>query len=561
MLQDTKAQAADARTGGRILVDQLRVHGVDTVYCVPGESYLEVLDALHDEASNIALVNARHEAGAANMAEAHGKLTGEPGICMVTRGPGACQAAVGIHTAAQDSTPLILFVGQVARDTAEREAFQEIDYRRMFGSFAKWVGQIEVTERIPEYVARAFRVATSGRPGPVVLSLPEDMLTQTVQAADARPYAATGGGLAGDDLHAIAEILSAAARPMMIVGGGGWSHEACAQITAFAKANNLPVVASFRRQDTIDNGCDIYVGDFGTAAPARIFDRLAQADALLIIGARMGEMTTRGYTSLAVPNPHQRIVHIHADANEIGRVFSPELGIAASPAAAARALAECRLDGAQTWAEWCAAARAEYVADIEPPAYAGELDLAKAFTRLRETLPGDAIVTVDAGNHTGWPQRFLRFARPGRLIGATSGAMGYSVPAAVAAAIRYPKRMVISCVGDGGFMMSGQEIATAVQHGAKPIVFVFNNRMYGTIRMHQERDHPGRISGTDLTNPDFCAMAQAMGAHGEGVKTTADFIPAFERAVASGKAALVELVTDPEQITTRTTLGDLRHAQ
>jgi acetolactate synthase-1/2/3 large subunit len=546
------------RTGGQILVDQLRIHGTDTVYCVPGESYLEVLDALHDAGNAIRLVNARHEAGAANMADAYGKLTGQPGICMVTRGPGACQASVGIHTAMQDSTPLIMLVGQVGRDMLDREAFQEIDYRRMFGTVAKWAAQIDVTERIPEYIDRAFRVATSGRPGPVVLALPEDMLRESAAVADARPYRATRAALADADVQEMTALLRQAKRPMLVAGGSGWSDAACAALTRFAEVNNLPATTSFRRQDVIDNRSSAYLGDFGTAAPKALVDRLKSADCVLVLGARMGEMTSKGYTAIG-GEEGQKIIHIHNDPDEIGRTFTPDLGLTASPDAVARALGDLDLGRASDWAEWCREGREAYLADIQPPAYDGSpLDLGAAFAALRDELPEDFICTLDAGNHTGWPQRFLQFHRPGREVGSTAGAMGYSVPAAVAASIRHPDRVVISCVGDGGFMMSGQEIAAARQHGGRPIVFVFNNNMYGTIRMHQEQRHPNRVSGTDLENPDFCAMGRAMGAHAEYVEKTEDFLPAFRRARDSGLPAVIELRTDPQQISTRARMDQLR---
>lgn len=544
------------RSGGHILVDQLLIHGAEHVFCVPGESYLEVLDGLHAE-GRVKLINARHEAGAANMAEAVGKLTGKPGIAMVTRGPGACHAAIGVHTAFQDSTPMILFIGQVGRDMMDREAFQEIDYRRMFAPVAKWAAQIDVTARIPEYVARAFQVATSGRPGPVVLALPEDMLTETAAVTDAEPYQAVQAKPARDDMARLGDLLAKAERPLLLIGGSGWSDAACARIQAFAEAADLPVAVSFRRQDLIDNRARIYAGDLGTSGPPALIKRAKDADLLLVVGARLGEMTTQGYTVLDPPEPRQTLIHVHADANELGRVYRPTLAIQAGSSAFAAALAEVK-PPAGHWAAWTQAARADYLESLRPNPYNGALDLGRCFAALRETLPRDAIITLDAGNHTGWAQRFLAFGRPGREIGPTSGAMGYSVPAAVAAAIACPDRLVLGCVGDGGFQMSGQELATAVQHGAKPIVLVFNNRMYGTIRMHQEREHPTRVVGTDLYTPDFAAWGRAMGCHGERVERSDDFAPALARARASGKAAVIELAADPEVITTRTTLTAIR---
>ncbi|MFT3690335.1 thiamine pyrophosphate-binding protein [Paenirhodobacter sp.] len=550
-----------ARTGGQILVDQLLIHGADTAYCVPGESYLEVLDALHDVRDRFRLINARHEAGAADMAEAYGKLTGRPGICMVTRGPGACHAAIGVHIAQQDSTPMILFVGQIDRATTDREAFQEIDYRAMFGTVAKWATQIDDARRIPEYIARAFRVATSGRPGPVVVALPEDMLTDTVVVEDARPYRPAMAKPAPEDVSALTEAFAAAERPLLLLGGSGWSDPASAAITRFAEANGIPVACSFRRQDIVPGLSPVFAGDLGTSTSPALFRRIAQADLLVVIGARLGEMTTRTYAALTPPNLSCRLVHVYPDPDEIGRVYAPDLGIACAPGPLAAALEPVDLGRRAAWADWCGLLHGEYLADSTPSEDSPwPLDMAQALSAIRDTLPKDTVVTLDAGNHTGWPQRFLRFGRPGRILGSTCGAMGYSVPAAVAASLRDPERCVLSFVGDGGFMMSGNEIATAAQFGGRPIVLLFNNGVYGTIRMHQEREHPMRVSGTTLENPDFCKMAEALGAHAERVTRTADFPAAFARARACGRPAVIELVTDPEQISTRTTISALRKA-
>jgi len=558
MLQKTSLKA---RTGGQVLVDQLLIHGADTAYCVPGESYLEVLDALHDVQDRFNLINARHEAGAANMAETYGKLTGKPGICMVTRGPGACHAAIGVHIAQQDSTPMILLVGQIARDTTDREAFQEVDYRAMFGPIAKWATQIDDPARVPEYMARAFRVATSGRPGPVVISLPEDMLTEVVSVADARPFTATHAGLSPDSLDMLKSEIAQAERPLLLLGGSGWSDESAAAITRFAEANKIPVTTSFRRQDIVNNLSPVYAGDFGTSTAPSLYAHQREADLLIVIGARLGEMTTKTYTTMQSPNPETRLVHLYPEADEIGRVYSPDLGIAAAPVAVAAALDGVDLGRAEAWGDWCDKLHADYLTDTEAP-NGGEwdLDMGVALAQLRDELPNDVVVTLDAGNHTGWAQRFLRFGRPGRIVGSTCGAMGYSVPAAVAASIADPERLTLSFVGDGGFMMSGNELATAAQYGGRPIVLLFNNGIYGTIRMHQERDHPERISGTTLQNQDFVKMAEGLGAHAERVTKTEDFAAAFTRARESGRPALIELVTDPEQISTRTTISKLRAA-
>ena len=404
----TQTTQTKSRTGGQVLVDQLLIHGADRAYCVPGESYLEVLDALHDVQDRFTLINARHEAGAANMAETHGKLTGQPGICMVTRGPGACHAAIGVHIAQQDSTPMILLVGQIARDTTDREAFQEVDYRAMFGPIAKWATQIDDARRIPEYMARAFRVATSGRPGPVVISLPEDMLTDVVTVADARPYTATHAQMSDSSLDALKAEMSTAERPLLLLGGSGWSDETAANITRFAEANNIPVTTSFRRQDIVNNLSPVFAGDFGTSTAPSLYAHQRDADLLVVIGARLGEMTTKTYTTITSPNPATRLVHIYPDADEIGRVYSPDLGLAAAPASVAAALADVDLGRADAWGGWCEKLHNDYLTDSEAPNGGDwELDMGVALTQIRDSLPDDMVVTLDAGNHTGWAQRFL----------------------------------------------------------------------------------------------------------------------------------------------------------
>jgi acetolactate synthase-1/2/3 large subunit len=548
------------RSGGQILVDQLVIHGADMAFCVPGESYLEVLDALHDAAPRLRLINARHEAGAANMAEAYGKLTGRPGICLVTRGPGACHASVGVHTAFQDSSPMILLVGQVGRDMMDREAFQEIDYRQMFGPVAKWAAQIDSAARIPEYMARAFHVAMSGRPGPVVLALPEDMLTEQVAVADAEPAAMAAPNASPADLPALRRLLERAERPLLLIGGPNWTDEASRQIVAFAEANNIPASCSFRRQDAFDNRSRVYAGDLGTSGPPALIKRAREADLLLVVGARLGEMTTQGYTIMNSPEPRQTLVHVHADADELGRVYRPTLAIQATSASLAAALAGMKPVDGKRWAAWTEKARADYLATLEPTPYNGELDVGRALANLRDTLPEDAIVVVEAGNHSGWPQRYLNYGRPGRQLGPTSGAMGYSVPAAVAAKLVHPERLVLCFVGDGGFMMCGTEMSTAAQYGANVICLVANNRMYGTIRMHQERDHPTRVVGTELVNPDFAELGRVLGCHGELVTRTDELAPALERAIKANKPAIIEMRTDPNLVTTRMTITALREA-
>ncbi|MBU0726365.1 MAG: thiamine pyrophosphate-binding protein [Alphaproteobacteria bacterium] len=548
------------RTGGQLIVDALQLHGVELAFGVAGESYLEVLDALVD-APSIKYVTCRQEGGAANMAEAYGKLTGKPGVCMVTRGPGATNASIGIHTAFQDSTPMVVLVGQVARDQFGREAFQEIDYRRFFAPVAKWVEQIDDAERIPEIMHRAFHIASSGRPGPVVIALPEDMLRDNASSHPAQPYQASRAHPGSGDIETLRGMLAKAKKPILLVGGSGWSDQAAKDISAFAEANNLPVCCSFRRQDVVSTRHPGFIGDLGTGTGPKLLARVKESDLLIVAGARLGEMTTQGYSLMPLPEPAKTMIHIHPDPIEIGRTYRPELGIVSGMPELAAALAATKPLDSKAWAGWTKEARAEFTAWFEPEPYKGSyLDAGKCMLALREMLPDDAIVTVDAGNFSGWPQRFLNFGRPGRLLGPTSGAMGYSVPAGVAASITYPGRVVVSCVGDGGFGMTGQELATAMHHKATPIILVFNNGMYGTIRMHQEKRFPDRRSATDLTNPDYAMLAKAHGAYGETVTKTEDFAPAFQRALKSGKAAIIELQTDPEQISTRTTISALKAA-
>jgi acetolactate synthase I/II/III large subunit len=546
------------RSGGRLVVDALLAHGVRRIFGVPGESYLPILDALFDVGERLEFVTCRHEHGAAMMAEAHGKLTGEPGVCLVTRGPGACNAAIGVHTAFQDSTPMLLLVGQVERRFLGREAFQEVDLAAMFRPLAKVAEQIERTDRIPNAMAAAMLSARSGRPGPVVLALPEDVLADRAVAEDVPPSRAEGQPPDPGRMERLHRMLDDASRPMMLVGGG-WTESSRADILAFAAANRLPTCCAFRRHDIVDNDHPCFVGELGIGANPALVARVASADLLLAVGTRIGEATSQGYSLLGGSGP--ALIHVHPDPTELGRVFEPALAIAASIAsfaAAARKLAPVR---SERWEGWAAAARSDYLADSEPLATASALDLGQVMASLRRVLPADAIVTVDAGNFSGWPQRFLRFGGGRRLLGATNGAMGYGVPAAVAAKLRHPERMVIACVGDGGFGMTGQELATAIQHGAAPIVLLFNNGMYGTIRMHQERSYPDRVIGTTLSNPDFASLAAAYGAQDERVERTEEFSAAFERATKAGRAAVIELRADPETISTRTTLSRLRGAE
>ena len=544
-------------SGGQLVVAALRAHRVDMAFSVAGESYLEVLDALFD-APEIRLVTCRQEGGAAFMAEAYGKLTGKPGVLLVTRGPGACNASIGIHTAFQDSTPMVVLVGQVARQQIDREAFQEVDFRQMFAPLAKWVAQIDMAERVPELINQAFQVATSGRPGPVVLALPEDMLRDRCAATVVGPYRAVRAHPGATDLAELRRLLGAAERPVMLVGGSGWDDKACRDIAQFARANDLPVCCSFRRQDIVDNRSPCFVGDLGTGASPALVARIKEADLLLAVGARIGEITSQSYSLLGIPDPGKVLIHIHAAAEELGRVFRPTLAIQSGMPEFAAAAAGLEPVSTPRWSRWRAAVRSEYEAGLVPTAAGGALDLGKMMGWLRDRLPDDAIVTSDAGNFSGWPNRFLQYRRPGRQLGPTSGAMGYGAPAALAAKLVHPDRLVVGFCGDGGFMMTGQELATSMLEGAGPIILVFNNAMYGTIRMHQERRFPGRVVGTALKNPDFLRLARAYGIFGASVTRTEDFAPAFEEAAARTGAAIIELKIDPEIITTRTTLSEIR---
>ena len=548
------------RSGGQILVDQLRIHGVDLGFCVPGESYLPVIDALYDVQDRIRLIVCRQEGGAANMAEAYGKLTGKPGICLVTRGPGATNASIGVHTAFQDSTPLILFIGQVGSDVVEREAFQEIDYRRMFGPMAKWVAQIDRADRIPEMLSHAFHLAVSGRPGPVVLALPEDMLAQKTTAPDAARYQRVQAHPSPQAMQRLGELLAQSERPLLLLGGGGWSAQACDDMRTFAENNSLPVSSSFRCQDLIDNRHSNYVGDVGIGIDPKLAARIKAADLVLTVGPRLGEMTTSGYTLFDIPRPQRSLVHVHAGADELGRVYQAELLINAGMAEFASSAAALPAVDGQRRRGWLAEARADYIANITPGTMPGDLDMGAVMVWLREHLPRDAILTTGAGNYTAWVHRFYQYGSFRTQIGPTSGAMGYGVPSAIAAKLVFPEKTVVSFSGDGCFLMNGQELATAVQYRLPIIFLVVNNGMYGTIRMHQEREFPGRVLGTDLINPDFAALARAYGATGEIVARTELFAPAFERARAANGPALLELRIDPEAITPRTTLSALRAA-
>ncbi|MFC4276206.1 thiamine pyrophosphate-binding protein [Achromobacter aloeverae] len=532
------------RTGGQVLIDQLRVQGVERLTCVPGESYLAALDALYD--SGVEVISCRNEGGAAIMAEAYGKLTGRPGVCFVTRGPGATNASHGVHIAMQDSTPMILFIGQVDRSMREREAFQEVDYRAFFGGIAKWVVEIDSAARVPELVARAFRVAMQGRPGPVVIALPEDMLVETCRVADAPRVEAAGGWPAPADLARLSALLAEARKPIAILGGSGWDEAACTAFARYAERAQLPVATSFRRASLMDADHPNYAGDLGIGPDARLKARVADADLVLLVGGRLSEMPSSSYTLLDVPVPRQKLVHVHPGAEELGRVYQPTLAIQASPKAFAAALDALAVPATPAWAGTAQAAHAEYRAWTDTArALPGEFQYGEVITWLRDRLPKDAIICNGAGNYAGWLHRHHRFHRYGTQLAPTSGSMGYGVPAAVMAKRQRPDSVVVAFAGDGCFLMNGQEFATAVQYDAPIVVVVVDNGQYGTIRMHQERDYPGRVVATRLANPDFAAMAIAFGGHGERVDTTAQFAPAFERALASGKPAILHCRLDP----------------
>ena len=546
------------RSGGQILVDALRIHGVKRAFCVPGESYLAVLDALHDVQEEIELVVCRQEGGAAYMAEAYGKLTGEPGICFVTRGPGATNASVGVHTAFQDSSPMILFIGQVARDQQYREAFQEVDFRQMFSPLAKWVVQIDDTRRIPELISQAFHRAVNGRPGPVVVALPEDMLTEMAEVSDAGPFKRVLMTPAAEQMAAMQQLLEQSERPLMVLGGSGWDTESVHDIRLFAEQQNIPVAASFRCQDLFDNRHPNYVGDLGFAASAQLSSAVKNADLLLVVGSRMGEVSTGGYAALDIPVPKQTLIHIHQGIEELGRVYQPALAINSSMSTFAQSAAKLPAVTSQVKSEWTRTLNKNYRENLQHSPSPGDVQMAEIIEWLNRRLPDDAILTNGAGNYAVWLQRFYQFRQYRTQLGPTNGSMGYGVPSAVAAKLTCPDRVVVSFSGDGCFLMNGQEIATAAQYGAHVIFVVINNGMYGTIRMHQERNYPGRVSGTDLHNPDFAALAQAYGLHGEVVTATAEFAPAFERCLGMSRPSLIEVRVDPEALTPRLSLTQIR---
>ncbi|MEH3036869.1 MAG: thiamine pyrophosphate-binding protein [Sphingomonas adhaesiva] len=539
------------RTGGRILVDNLVAQGCDRIFTVPGESFLAVLDALHDTPA-IDVVTCRQEGGVTFMACADGTLTHRPGVAFVTRGPGATNASIGVHVAMQDSQPMILFIGDIDRGTRDREAFQEVDFQAMFAPLAKWAARIDDARRIPEYVARAYAVAMNGRPGPVVLALPEDMLLDQVAAQDRARVEPVAQPADADALDHLRDLLVTAERPLAIIGGAGWDEAASGAFAVWATQAGVPIVAAFRRQDAVPNDCPAYAGNLGYGPNPALLERVRQADLLLVVGARLGEATTDGYTLITPDHPGQRLVHVHPDPAELHRTYATDLAICAGMAEFAEALLP--IDGPVTPS--IAEANAAYHDwTTVRPRDGVALDLGPCVAAMRARLPADTIICNGAGNFSGWWHRYWRYAGPGTQLAPTAGAMGYGVPAAVAAALRRPGRSVVAVAGDGDFLMNGQELATAVQHGADMLVILVDNGTYGTIRMHQEREFPGRPSATRLANPDFAALARAFGGWAETVETTAQFAPALERAMAESGVRLLHCKTDVEQITPATTLS------
>ncbi|MEM6615034.1 MAG: thiamine pyrophosphate-binding protein [Pseudomonadota bacterium] len=546
-------------TGGGAIVAALEAQGVKQIFCVPGESYLAVLDALHD--SPIKTIACRHESGASMMADSEGRLTGQPGVAFVTRGPGTMNALAGLHIARQDSIPLVLFIGQVQSDAREREAFQEIEYRRMLPEVTKWVAEIDRPERVPEMVARAFAVARSGRPGPVALALPEDMLRAVADVPTPPKPAETFSSVGDATLDSVIDRLKASERPIAILGGTGWTEASVLDMQHFAQAWSLPVACSFRRQMLFDHEHPCYAGDSGIGINPKLAARIKTADTILLIGGRYGEMPSSGYTLLNIPTPDQFLIHVHPSAEELGRVYSPDIAIKARPSDFISVIAGQRPDGVVSWESETLKAHSYYLNWSTPPKTGpGDLLMGPTMSWLNTHLSDDAIITNGAGNYATWIHRFYRFRRFGTQSAPACGSMGYGLPAALSAKHLYPEREVVCFAGDGCFLMTGQEFATAVQYHLPVIVIVVDNGMYGTIRMHQERDYPGRVSGTDLINPDFAAYARAFGGFGETVGKTEEFAPAFEAARQSRQPAILHLKLDPQAITPTRTLDEIRDA-
>ncbi len=537
-----------SRTGGKVLVDALAINAVDKIFGVPGESYLEALDAIVEHKSGIEYITCRQEGGAAFMASSYCRLTGKPGVCFVTRGPGATNASIGVHTAFQDSTAMVLLIGQVPKTNLEREAFQEIDYRRMFGQMSKWVAQIDDPSRIPEFINRAFQVAQSGRPGPVVLALPEDMLRETTDIEDLSPAKPVKTCPGSADLELMLSMLKEASKPFVIIEAACWEDTPRLAFEDFCLLNNIPVAAASRRQSLFDNHHDCYVGDVAWGNISSITKAIEETDLLISFGARLDEGTTCKYTVLTPPMLKQKLIHIYPEAEELGRVFKADLMINSSISEVAIALENIDLNSHKKFANWRKELREGYIHSLTATEQPGDLDMGVVMAHLRTELPKNSIVTAGAGNFADWPNKIYQYSGKGTNLSSVSGAMGYGVPAAVMASIIHKDRTVVCFSGDGDFLMNGQELATALQYGGKPIILIINNGLYGTIRMHQQRRHPGRVSGTELVNPDFAAYAKAFGAYGETVTHTADFPAAFKRAINARKAAILELQIDPESI-------------
>ncbi len=539
------------KTGGQLIAECLDRNQVKKVFCVPGESYLGALDALFDKKKSIEVINARHEAGAANMAESYGKLTGMPGVAIVTRGPGACHASVGVHIAYQDSTPLILIVGDVSRNVRDREAFQEVDFRTFFGPISKWVAEINDPNRVPEYMNRAFSLATSGRPGPVVLVTPEDMLTQISKVKVPSLSPVIKGEMPLKGLNALKENLMKSRKPLFIVGGSGWTTKSCSKFHNFINENNIPVATSFRRQDLFDHKNENFAGSFGTSVSPNLIDSTKTSDLIIVLGARLGEMTTQGYSIISPLDNSKNIIHIHVDPNELNKVYNANVCINVGVDECCDKLEELTLDNSNRWKEWRNELNKNYIEDSGPQKNRNLNNLSKIFEIVEKKFPINSIITLDAGNNAAWPQRFLSFGRNRRQIASTCGSMGYAIPAAVSSALLNPEKAVLCCVGDGGFMMSSQEISTAVHYSAKIIILLINNSSYATIRMHQERDYPGRKIATDLKNPDFVKLCKAMGADAYRVKGVEDFSQIFVNALKSKKVNVIEIPISIKQLSHR----------
>lgn len=549
------------RTGAQLLVETLLAQDIDMGFGVPGESYLAVLDALYDVSNSFKFINCRNEGGAAFMAEAYGKLTGKPGICFVTRGPGVTNASIGIHTAMQDSTAMIVFVGQVETSMRGREAFQELDYPAVFGTMAKWAVEIDSADRVPEIVSRAFAVAQSGRPGPVVISLPEDMLVQKSSARVRGYITPTQASPADTDVTKAMALLAEAKSPVVLIGGGGWNSSGLSHLKTFAEANQLPVAVAFRNQDMLDNLSPSYVGDAGVGMSADVRDLLGSSDLILAFNVRFGEILTDGYNLFDPVSFDKKLVHIHASDDELGKIFTPELAILSGPNLAAEKFAAQSSINNPVWAKATKTAHDNWQKSLIAPAQPGDVDMGIISAYLDKVLPTDTIITNGAGNFSAWPGRHITYTGDRKLVGPQAGAMGAGVPTAVMAKILDPTRFVLCFAGDGDFQMNCQELGTSMQYGTGPVILVLNNGQYGTIRMHQERDYPNRVSATALINPDFAALAKAYGFHGERVERTEDFEAAFERACASPTGAVIELIIDPEGLSPRLTVAQLHKSQ